>query len=91
MEEKDSKVEKSSTAKTSRRNFLKGSAAIAGSALVGAAVKASPASAATQSNPKGWTDGKTLLKDVIARPDLWFYPGEELNPNEMRITLMGTG
>jgi hypothetical protein len=40
MDEKDSKVEQSSAAKTSRRDFLKGSAAIAGSALVGAAVKA---------------------------------------------------
>jgi ribonuclease Z len=33
----------------------------------------------------------TQLKTVIARPDLWFYPGEELDPNEMRVTLMGTG
>jgi hypothetical protein len=31
MDEKDSKVEQSSAAKTSRRDFLKGSAAIAGS------------------------------------------------------------
>jgi ribonuclease Z len=35
--------------------------------------------------------GTTGLKTVIARPDLWFYPGEELDPEEMRVTLMGTG
>jgi ribonuclease Z len=33
----------------------------------------------------------TKLKDVIARPDLWYYPGEELAEDEMRVTLMGTG
>ena len=33
----------------------------------------------------------TTLKTVVARPDLWFYPGEELDPDEMRVTLMGTG
>ncbi len=36
-------------------------------------------------------NGTTKLQDVIARPDLWFYPGEELDPDEMRVTLMGTG
>lgn len=87
MDEKDSKVEQSSAAKTSRRDFLKGSAAIAGSALVGAAVKASSASAATQTKSKGTTP----LQDVVARPDLWYYPGEEVAPDEMRVTLMGTG
>jgi len=87
MNEKDSKAEQSSTAKTSRRNFLKGSAAIAGSALVGAAVKTSSASAATQTKSKGITP----LQDVVARPDLWYYPGEEVAPDEMRVTLMGTG
>jgi ribonuclease Z len=27
----------------------------------------------------------------IARPDLWFYPGETLGADEIRVTLMGTG
>ena len=72
---------------TSRRTFLKTGAAVAGAALAGAAVKASPASAATQTK----SEGTTSLKTIIARPDLWYYPGEELDPNEMRVTLMGTG
>ena len=33
----------------------------------------------------------TKLNDVIARPDIWFYPGEELAEDEIRVTLMGTG
>ena len=37
MENQKSKVEKPSMAKTSRRSFLKGGAAIAGAAMVGAA------------------------------------------------------
>jgi hypothetical protein len=36
-------------------------------------------------------NGTTKLQDVIALPDLWFYPGEELDPHEKRVTLMGTG
>jgi len=87
MDNQKSKVEKPSTAKTSRRSFLKGGAAIAGAALVGAAVKASPVSAATQTPSKGTTP----LQDVVARPDLWYYPGEKVAPDEMRVTLMGTG
>jgi ribonuclease Z len=87
MDNQESKVEKPSMAKTSRRSFLKGGAAIAGAALVGAAVKASPVSAATQTK----SEATTSLKTIIARPDLWYYPGEELDPNEMRVTLMGTG
>jgi hypothetical protein len=31
------------------------------------------------------------LDKVIARPDLWFYPGERLAADEMRVILMGTG
>ena len=32
-----------------------------------------------------------VLDGRIARPDLWFYPGEKLGPDQMRVTLMGTG
>lgn len=77
---------------SSRRDILKGAsmagaaAALAvGETLVGAA-SAPPAAAATPTD-----DATVKLKKVIARPDLWFYPGEELDPNEMRVTLMGTG
>jgi hypothetical protein len=32
-----------------------------------------------------------VLDTRIARPDLWFYPGEQLGPDQIRVTLMGTG
>jgi hypothetical protein len=79
----------------SRREFLKvGAAAAMGSGLTaaGASLAASSAGAAPQENVARTTDDATIsLKKVIARPDLWFYPGEPLDPNEMRVTLMGTG
>ena len=87
MSKKDGQSQQALISETSRRTFLKTSAAVAGAALVGAAVKASPASAATQSK----SEGTTPLQDVVARPDLWYYPGEEVAPDEMRVTLMGTG
>ena len=31
------------------------------------------------------------LDTRIARPDLWFYPGEQLGADQIRVTLMGTG
>ncbi len=75
-------------AAASRRDLLKGSASIAGAAAVLAvgASTSNPAAAADTA-----ADDTVKLKKVIARPDLWFYPGEELDPNEMRVTLMGTG
>ena len=94
MKEKDdrSKAEQSSTAATSRRNFLKGGATVAGAGLAVAAMPGLVAAASTsKSQSKDATKGKTLLDDVIARPDLWFYPGEEVASDEIRVTLMGTG
>jgi glucan-binding YG repeat protein len=87
MSKKDSQSQEVLKSETSRRTFLKTSAAVAGAALAGAAVKASSASAATQTKSKGTTP----LQDVVARPDLWYYPGEEVAPDEMRVTLMETG
>ena len=83
METKEPNFKASSTAKTNRRGFIKGGAAIAGAALVGGVLKASPAAATTQTESKGTTP----LQDVVARPDLWFYPGEEVAPDEIRVTL----
>jgi ribonuclease Z len=74
-----------------RRDFLKGSAAAAGAGLAATTVPGASAVAATVSDSGSDKKGYTRLKDVVARPDLWFYPGEELDPDEMRITLMGTG
>ena len=73
-----------------RREFLKGSVAAAGAGLAAATVPGVSA-AATESDSGTDEKGYTRLKNVVARPDLWFYPGEELDPDEMRITLMGTG
>jgi ribonuclease Z len=87
---KEVEVSQNSTPNKSRRSFLKGSIAAAGA---GIAVSSMSGSASAQSHPKGKgkVKGKTMLNDVIARPDLWFYPGEKLDANEMRVTLMGTG
>ena len=75
-------------AAASRRDLLKGGASVAGAAAalaVGAATSKPAAAADTAA------DETVKLKKIIARPDLWFYPGEELDPNQMRVTLMGTG
>ena len=92
MSKKDDQSQQTSKFETSRRAFLKTGAVVAGAAMVGSAVKASSvsaatASAATQSNP----EGTTSLKTVVARPDLYFYPGEELASDEMRVTILGSG
>jgi ribonuclease Z len=72
-----------------RRGFLKSSAVATGAGLAASMVPGS--AAAAESNTKAAADGTTRLKNVIARPDLWYYPGEEVAPDEMRVTLMGTG
>ena len=84
-------TKESSTAEASRRNFLKGSAAAAGVGLAAAAIPGLAAAATTKSQGTDATKGTTPLQDVVARPDLWFYPGEEVAPDEIRVTLMGTG
>ncbi len=89
MNEKNVKSTKSANSETSRRDFLKTSTAAA--AMIGSAAIASSASAATEPDASAATEGTTVLQDVIARPDLWYSPGEEVGPDEMRVTLMGTG
>jgi anaerobic selenocysteine-containing dehydrogenase len=84
-------TKESSTAEASRRNFLKGSAAAVGVGLAAAAIPGLAAAATTESQGADATKGTTPLQDVVARPDLWFYPGEEVAPDEIRVTLMGTG
>src|SRR5260370_36303940 len=73
----------------SRRDFIKDCAAAVGSGLAVAGGAALATSSADAVPPKD--DATVPLKKVIARPDLWVYPGEPLDPNEMRVTLMGTG
>ena len=43
----------------------------------------------TSSDPS--CEQETTTLGCTARSDLWFYPGEELAEDEMRVTLMGTG
>ena len=89
--DKEVETPQSTDVEQGRRDFLKGSVAAAGAGLAASTVPGLAAAAAAESGAKAAADGMTRLKNVIARPDLWFYPGEELDPDEMRITLMGTG
>ena len=75
-----------------RRDFLKSSMATTGALGAGMlAGGAAPAQAGQDTGSRGDNKDDVKLKRVVARPDLWFYPGEELDPEEMRVTLMGTG
>jgi ribonuclease Z len=87
MQKDNQKPSEATESTTSRRGFLTAGAVAGASALGATAVGASEAGTKSQDANKG----ETNLDDVIARPDLWFYPGEELDPNEIRVTLMGTG
>ena len=47
---------------------------------------------ATASSPIQPKDGGTItLNDGMARSDIWFNPGESLDYDEMRVSLIGTG
>lgn len=85
---KKKKSDQSESNTSNRRDFLK-VGALAGAGLAASTIPgvAQTATSAEQSN----SEGTTPLKNVIARPDLWYYPGEEVAPDEMRVTLMGTG
>jgi ribonuclease Z len=73
---------------SSRRSFLTAGAAAAGASLLGVAQSPSADAAATQ-HAAG--SGEVTLKEVVARPDLYFYPGEELAADEIRVTILGSG
>jgi len=77
----------------SRREFLKDHAAAVGSGLAVAAGAGLATNSAVARPPEEGAPAQatTPLLDVVARPDLWFYPGERVAPDEMRVTLMGTG
>jgi hypothetical protein len=81
----------SDSVEQTRRDFLKGGVAAAGAGLAAGALPGLTVAAAAESGEQAEAEGTTVLQDVIARPDLWFYPGEEVAPDEMRVTLMGTG
>ena len=62
---------------------MKKTVAAAGVGLVGAT---SVADLAAKTEKKSVTE----LDNVAARPDLWFYPGEEVARDEMRVSFMGS-
>lgn len=72
----------------SRRRFLKGGVAATGAMAAGMMLGPATATANTPA-PKA-TGGNTPLKTVVARPDLYFYPGEELADDEIRVTILGS-
>ena len=88
MNKKDDQSQQTLKSETSRRTFLKTSAAAAGVGLAAAAIPGLAAAATTKSQGTDATKGTTPLQDVVARPDLWFYPGEEVAPDEIRVTLI---
>jgi ribonuclease Z len=75
----------------SRREFLRDQAAAVGSGLAMVGGVGSATNAPDAGPPEKDAQATIPLLDVIARPDLWFYPGERVAPDEMRVTLMGTG
>jgi ribonuclease Z len=73
---------------TSRRSFFTTGAAAAGATILGATQGPSADAAATR---EASSSGEVELKEVVARPDLYFYPGEELADDEIRVTILGSG
>src|SRR5262249_3878755 len=71
-----------------RRDFLKGAAA------AGAAGMATVTSAEALAQSGGEKPGANRAFDVrtiIAQPELFYYPGEELAKDEIRVSVMGSG
>ncbi len=88
MREK-SKSPKADGPDESRRDFLKTTAvtgAAAGAAMLGVR------DAAAQSGGAKPNAGETFkMKEIIAQPDIFYYPGEELATDEIRVSIMGSG
>jgi len=61
--------------KSSRRDFLK-AGTLAGAGVAAATIPG--AAQASTSDTQSTPEGTTPLQDVVARPDLWYYPGEEV-------------
>ena len=75
---------------SNRRDFVKGAAVTAGAAVAGAALGARDAEAQS-GGPKPDAGDTFEMKKVLAQPDLFYYPGEELASDEIRVSIMGSG
>lgn len=51
----------------------------------------SSSSSSDSSSSSSSTDSVTVLQSQVAQPNLYAYPGEALGPNEMRVTIAGSG
>jgi ribonuclease Z len=88
---KDGKNESPSRdgSEASRRGFLKGAALVAGAA--GASAIGVSEAVAQSGGAKPDAKDTYTLKTVIAQPDLYYYPGEQLAEDEIRVSIMGSG
>ena len=75
---------------SNRRDFVRGAAVTAGAAVAGAALGARDAEAQS-GGPKPDAGDTFEMKTVLAQPDLFYYPGEELASDEIRVSIMGSG
>jgi hypothetical protein len=75
---------------SNRRDFVKGAAVTAGAVVAGAALGARDAEAQS-GGPKPDAGDTFTMKKVIAQPNLFYYPGEELASDEIRVSIMGSG
>ena len=73
---------------TTRRGFLTAAAATGASIAAGAVNAAGSGEATAQ--PAGNSD-TFKMKSVVAQPSLFYYPGEELAADEIRVSVMGSG
>ncbi len=72
-----------------RRQVLKGGLAAAGAA--GAGLLTAGQASAQSSGPKAESDQSFAMKRVLAQPELFYYPGEALAEDEIRVSIMGSG
>ncbi|GAB5470240.1 MAG: hypothetical protein Kilf2KO_32700 [Rhodospirillales bacterium] len=74
---------------TDRRQLLKGGLAAAGAA--GAGLLTAGQSQAQSAGDKADAQETFAMKTVIAQPDVFYYPGEVLAEDEIRVSVMGSG
>src|SRR5262249_27350131 len=70
-----------------RRDFLKGAAAGA----AGMAAVTSGEALAQSGGEKPGANRAFDVRTIIAQPELFYYPGEELAKDEIRVSVMGSG
>jgi ribonuclease Z len=73
---------------TTRRGFLKAATATGAAIAAGAVSAVVSSEAAAESADES---GTFRMKSVVAQPSLFYYPGEELAADEIRVSVMGSG